>query len=86
MSFPKKDYGNCLETFFFLMWLLKWPTKHPNIFKIRVLLLIFIQRDFPAILNVCVDLINLFKLSVLLDPADEKLLEEDIQAPSSSKR
>lgn len=27
-----------------------------------------------------------FKLSVLLDPADEKLLEEDIQAPSSSKR
>lgn len=27
-----------------------------------------------------------FKCSVLLDPADEKLLEEDIQAPSSSKR
>lgn len=27
-----------------------------------------------------------FILSVLLDPADEKLLEEDIQAPSSSKR
>lgn len=27
-----------------------------------------------------------FKCAVLLDPADEKLLEEDIQAPSSSKR
>lgn len=27
-----------------------------------------------------------FKFSVLLDPADEKLLEEDIQAPASSKR
>lgn len=29
---------------------------------------------------------QLFNLPVLLDPADEKLLEEDIQAPSSSKR
>lgn len=33
----------------------------------------------------CTDVTNL-SLSVLLDPADEKLLEEDIQAPSSSKR
>lgn len=29
---------------------------------------------------------QLFNFPVLLDPADEKLLEEDIQAPSSSKR
>lgn len=35
-------------------------------------------------LSVCVN--PPFILPVLLDPADEKLLEEDIQAPSSSKR
>ncbi|XP_068440912.1 RNA polymerase II-associated factor 1 homolog isoform X2 [Clinocottus analis] len=41
-------------------------------------------------LGVTIDLINpdTYRIdpSVLLDPADEKLLEEDIQAPSSSKR
>ncbi|XP_046892300.1 RNA polymerase II-associated factor 1 homolog [Hypomesus transpacificus] len=41
-------------------------------------------------LGVTIDLINpdTYRIdpSILLDPADEKLLEEDIQAPSSSKR
>ncbi|KAF3847574.1 hypothetical protein F7725_020602 [Dissostichus mawsoni] len=41
-------------------------------------------------LGVTIDLINpdTYRVdpSILLDPADEKLLEEDIQAPSSSKR
>lgn len=41
---------------------------------------------YVQIKRLCVNSTNLFKLSVLLDPADEKLLEEDIQAPSSSKR
>lgn len=41
-------------------------------------------------LGVTIDLINpdTYRIdpSVLLDPADEKLLEEEIQAPTSSKR
>lgn len=56
-----------------------------NFLGFLVTFLNFIQR-LPCLVRCLCRLNKSFKLSVLLDPADEKLLEEDIQAPSSSKR
>lgn len=42
--------------------------------------------EMPAVVRDSAGSWNPFLFSVILDPADEKLLEEDIQAPSSSKR